>query len=76
VNFSLVTVVVFGVGAILTYAAVKNQNPADVVRMALGQPSTGNNGRFDPPKGGGGGGEFKPTHGGRVAGPITPVTSV
>lgn len=36
-NLSVVNVAMFGIGAVLIYAAVKNVDPRDVVRVALGQ---------------------------------------
>lgn len=38
-NLNVINVVVLGVGAILLYAAVKDQKPQDVVKGALGQKS-------------------------------------
>jgi hypothetical protein len=37
---SLVAVLLFGVGILLVYAAFSNQNPADVVKKALGGKGT------------------------------------
>lgn len=37
---SLLNVVIFGVGAILVYSAVKNKNPKDVVNEALSSQSS------------------------------------
>lgn len=50
---NLTAVVAFGVGAILVYAAIKNKDPRDVVREALGQNK--GKGTFGSPQTGGGG---------------------
>lgn len=39
-NLSVLNVTLFGVGAVLIYAAVKDIDPRDVVRVALGQKPT------------------------------------
>lgn len=39
-NFSVLNVTMFGIGAILIYAAIKDQDPRDVVLVALGQKPT------------------------------------
>lgn len=41
-NFNLITVFVFGTGAILVYSGVKNVHPKDVITNALkGKPTPG-----------------------------------
>lgn len=36
-NLTVLNVTLFGVGAVLIYAAIKDQDPRDVVLVALGQ---------------------------------------
>lgn len=50
---NLTGVIAFGVGAILVYAAIKDKDPRDVVREALGQSKS--KGSFGSPETGGGG---------------------
>lgn len=45
-NFSVLNVTLFGVGAVLIYAAIKDQDPRDVVRVALGQKPAHGKGTF------------------------------
>lgn len=73
-NFSLPTVVMFGIGAILVYSSVKNKDPRNVVREAMGQkpvPTTDKG--FNAPPNSGGGGEFKGTSTTVAPGPVTSV---
>jgi hypothetical protein len=36
---NIVGILAFGIGAVLIYSGIKNKNPADVVKEALGQKS-------------------------------------
>lgn len=83
-NLNLATVVAVGVGAILIYSAVKDQDPRDVVGAAFGQKPKYGKG-FNAPPGSGGGAEFPVQGQGNQGvttflatdgGPTAPVSSV
>lgn len=62
-NFNLANVILFGVGAVLIYAAVKNESPKQVVTSAFG--TSGNKAKANP--------KAKATQPHDV-GPVTPTT--